>query len=227
MHAAHVLADAGERLTKWRIDDTAHQIEADCQHHQHVDIVCMAVEVVIEHAEQRIEDQARQTVIAAGDIGAQIARLLKHGGKRDGQHQQRQAPVAEDEPANQTADRPRQQPTGDDAADRLTPAEPQGGKRDGIGPDAEKCGMTERYDTGVTQDQIEREREYDHYQHLAAKGHAVGKSEVAGNRDQPRQRFRPAEIMSPDEKVGRPRAPFVGGHIAGHGLIHGHRTPPA
>ena len=53
--------------------------------------------------------------------------------------------------------------------------------------------MTERDDAGIAKDQIEREREHHHDQHLAAEGHAVGENEKDGDRDQPWQRFRQRE----------------------------------
>ena len=53
---------------------------------------------------QRLEGQSRQTVITAGNVGAQVAGLLQHDGRRQRQHQQRQAAITQQEPAGDEAD---------------------------------------------------------------------------------------------------------------------------
>ncbi|MEI9805103.1 MAG: hypothetical protein WDN48_12385 [Pseudolabrys sp.] len=86
--------------------------------------------------------------------------------------------------------------------------------------------MAERDDAGVTEDEIEREREHHHDQHLAAEGHAIRKDEECGERDQPRQRLRPMAMVAALQIGGGAlaRGLPVG---TGGGFTHGRRTPPA
>ncbi len=225
MHAPHVLADTGQRLPERRVDQPAHQIEHDRQHEQHVDIIGVAVEVVVEQAEHRLEGQARQAVIATGDVGAQVARLLQHGGKGDRQHQEGQAAVAQDEPADPGADKSGDDAADEDAADRFAPAEPQRGKRDRIGADAEERRVAQRDDPRIAKNKVERQREHDHDQHLAAEGHPVRIEEEQRDRDQPGQRLIPAEIMAAAEIVGGAGARVLA--ICRLDVTHGRRTPKA
>ena len=73
--------------------------------------------------------------------------------------------------------------------------------------------MTERDDTGVAKNEIERQREQNHDQRLAAQNHLVGKDEIGGDRDEPRQRFGDAKSIPPRQKIGGARA--LGGNFAG------------
>ena len=225
VHAPHIFANAGERLAERRIDDAAHEIEHDRQHAEHVKIIGVAIEVVIEHAEQRREGKPRQAVIAAGNVGAQVAGFLQHDGGGERQHQQRQPAIAQQEPSGDEADERRQQGRRNEARDRFAPAETSGSEPHRIGADAEEGGVAERDDAGITEDQIERQRKQRHDQHLAAEGHALGKGKETGNRDQPRQRLARTETMAAQQK-------FRGAVAHGDArsilcLTRGHRTPQA
>src|SRR5262249_45900573 len=77
MHAIDVFADAGERPTKGRVDDAAHHVEQNEQHHTAIDIIGAAVEVVVEHAEQRPDGDAGNAVVAAGEVLEQVADFLQ------------------------------------------------------------------------------------------------------------------------------------------------------
>ncbi len=185
----------------------------------------MAVEVVVELAEQRRDRQPRQTVIAAGNIRAQIAGFLQHDGGGEREHQQRQAAVAQQEPAGNEADQRRHQRCSDQARHRLAPTEPRDQQADRIGADAEERRVPERDDAGIAENEIERERKHHHDQHLAAESHAVGENKKSGDREQPRQRLRPAEAVPAHQIFGGALA--RGDTLAAFGLTRGHKTPQA
>ena len=145
--------------------------------------------VVLEHAEQRLEDEAGYAVIAAGDVGAEIAELLQHDGGGKRKHQQGQAAVPQQEPAGNKPDQSSQDSGGEQPADRLGPAESGSSERHRIGTDAEEGGVPQRDDAAVAENKIEREREQHHHQHLRAEGQAVGEGEEGGDGDQPGQHF--------------------------------------
>ena len=117
------------------------------------------------------------------------------GGERE--HQQRQATIAQQEPAGDKARESGEQRSRYKGAQGLAPMQPDGRQRHGIGADAEERRMPERDDPGITQDQIEREREHDGNQHLGGEGDAVWKQEKDSNDSQPRQRLAEMEAMPP------------------------------
>ena len=186
----------------------------------------MAIEVVVEHAEQRLEHQPWQAVISAGNVRAQIAGFLQQDRGCERQHQQRKAAIAQQEPARGEADKAGRNRGREQPADRLAPAQACGGKANRIGADAEEGGMTERDDAGIAEDKVEREREHHHHQHLAAESHPLRKHEIDGDGDKPRQSFREAETMALEQIFRRALTRF-GTTCRGYGLTRGHRTPPA
>ncbi len=60
---------------------------------------------------------------------------------------------------------------------------------DRIGAGAEERGVAERDDPGITEREIERQREQDRHQQLGAEAQMVGKGEIAGEREQPGKRL--------------------------------------
>ena len=86
--------------------------------------------------------------------------------------------------------------------------------------------MAERHNAGIAEDEIERERKHHHHQHLAAEGHALRKNEIDRDGDEPRQGFRKAEAMTPEQILRGALARFGAGR-RGDGLTRGHRTPQA
>ena len=89
--------------------------------------------------------------------------------------------------------------------------------------------MTERDDAGVAENEIEREREQDHDQGLAAQNHLVWKDEIRGDGEQPRQRFGGAKTIPPRQKLDSAGA--LGGYDACWGgrrwIIRVHIVPRA
>ena len=189
---------------------------------EHIQIICVPVEVVVENAEQRLESQSRQSVIAAGNIGPQIARLLQKNGGCQGQHQQRQPAIAQQEPTSNKTDKTSSNCGREQPADGFCPVQARSGEPDRVGADAEESGMPERHNSRIPENQVEREREHHHHQHLAAEGHARGKYEKNGNGDQPWQSLGDPEAVPLGQVV---RSAFA--RSAADDLTRGHRTPPA
>ena len=107
MHAPDILADTGKRLPERRINNPADKEEHDHQHGEDVKIVGVTVEVVIEDTEQRLESQARQAVITAGNVRAQVTGLLQQDRGREREHQQGESAIAQQEPPGDESDQPR------------------------------------------------------------------------------------------------------------------------
>ena len=205
MHAHHVLANPGQRAPERRMHQHAHEQPAQEQDRQAVPVGGAAEHVEAEGAEDRLDAHALQAVGAAGQPARLVGQLLQHedDGKRE--HQQGQAVRAQDDHAGDQPDDAR-----DDAGDRqcaewLVPAV-HGQDAGGVGADAEERGMAERHDAGVAEDEVQRQREQDHDEDLAAQRQVVGKQEIAGDRDQPRRRFPPAQAVAAQHGVdGRER----------------------
>ena len=133
VHAQHVLADAGEALAERRIDQRAHEHEADEQHAQHVEILHARIErVEFEQPEQRRDRQVRQPVEAAGVFLAHVGGFFeqRHGAERE--HQQRQAGGAQQDEAGRKADQ-----RGDAGAERRGPRSARSRCRDA--PACRRC----------------------------------------------------------------------------------------
>jgi hypothetical protein len=86
--------------------------------------------------------------------------------------------------------------------------------------------VPERNDAGVAENEIERERKHHRDQHLAAKRHPFWKNKEGRDRDEPRQRFRPAETVAAEQVFGGACARGIAGGCA-LAVTHAHRTPPA
>ena len=224
-----VFTDADQRLPERRVDDPPHDIKRNQQHAEAIEIVGVAVEIVVEPPEQRRDVDAGNAVIAAGEIAEQIAQLLQHDGGRQRQHQQRQAAITQQQPAGEETGNRRNDRGANQSGNRLGPGEIGDQQRRGIGADAEIGRMTERDDSGVAKNEIERQREQDHDQRLAAQNHLVGKGEIGGDRDKPRQRFGDAKTIPPRQKIDSAGALGRDG-AAGGGrgrIIRVHRVPRA
>ena len=124
--------------------------------------------IELEDAEDRIDRDGVEPVIAAGPFLAEIGGLFQQQHDAQRQHQQRQAGGAQqDQSGNQAEDR-RHHSRDQKTADRLGPDAVMRQHSDGIGADPEKRGMAQRDDAGIAEHQIERQREQHHHQHLVA-----------------------------------------------------------
>ena len=111
--------------------------------------------------------------------------------------------------------------------DLLLPAAAPGEQRRRIGADAEERRMAERHDAGEAEDEVERQREQHHQQHLAAERHAVGKEKEGGDGEEPRNGFPDVEVMPSRHEGDRPRAGVRHRVRGGGGVSRGHKAPPA
>ena len=75
-----------------------------------------------------------------------------------------------------------------------------------IGAEAEIGGMAERNDSGVAENEVEREREQNHDQRLAAENHLVRENEKRRNRGDPGQRLGDAIAVAAGKEGDRMRA---------------------
>src|SRR5262249_8191115 len=156
-------------------------------------------EIEVKDPKQGLEGWAGETVIAARNVGTQIAGLLQHDCSRQSQHQQRESAIAQQEPSGNKADESCRNRRSKQSAYRLRPLQTRGGKPDRVGTDTEEGSMPKRQDPGITKYEVERERKHHHNQHLTAEGHALRENEEDGDCDQPRQRLRRAKTMTSDQ----------------------------
>jgi hypothetical protein len=220
MHAAHVFANADQRPAERRVHDSPRDEEQHEQHAKGVDVVRAAVQVVLEDAEQRLDRDPGQPVEAPCDAGQGVAQLVQHDGDRERQHQQRQAPVAQQDPAR---NEPHQRGAGAgdrQLRERLAPPVARGEQPGGVGSGTEERRVTEGHDPRIAQDQIERQREHDHDQDLRAEREVVREEEEGADGEQPGNGLGGTPAVPPQQEIRRRRC-------VQHALIPCHRGQPA
>ena len=138
--------------------DPARQQHQDEQRRQAVGVGGAAVEIELEAAEQRRHRDALQAVGTTGDVGQRVGELAHH--QRDAQrhHQPREIAAAQHEEAGEEAQHGRRRCCEREAGERIA-GDVLGQQAGRIGAEAEEGRVPQRDDAGVTQDQIERERE--------------------------------------------------------------------
>ena len=166
--------------------------------------------VELEPAEDRIDRHGIEAVIAAGPFLAEIGGLLQQQHEAQRQHQQRQAGGAQQYQSRRQTENRRDHGRDQQAAQRLGPYAVMRQHPDRIGSDPEKRRMAERDDAGIAQHQIERQREQHHHQHLVAEAEMARKHIKEADRENPRNRFPPAQPVSMREAQRGGRTPGLG-----------------
>jgi hypothetical protein len=186
-HAPRVLANAVERTAEWRGDDAARQQKPQKQHDCRVDVRGLAEQVKVKAVKNRVEPDALQPVVAAGQIVGAIGvfRQRRDDGQR--QHQQRDTGRMQDHRAGHQAKQRRR-------ADRREMPQQRVGRHvdreetGGVGADAEKSGLPQRQNPGIAERQVERHRKQDPDHDLGPEAQVIGRPIVIRDHEYPGQR---------------------------------------
>ena len=157
--AQRIAFDRAQRQAERRIDDAARDDKADEQHDQAIDITVMAVEIEAEQAEDRRHGDALQPIGAAGDIGIAVGDFAQHQRDAEGHHEPGEVGAAQHQKAGDKAERGRNKSAEDQRDDRLVDDAVFGDQAGEISGDAEKRRLPQRQDPGITEDEVERQRE--------------------------------------------------------------------
>ena len=183
-HSLAAVADAAQAQAERRVDDAAQEREQHEQHDEAVEVRGAAVDAEGKESGDLPHRDAGEPVDAAGDERGLVGGLVNHEADAERHHEPRQIGAAHDEEAHREAGERRGCRGGEKSAERLAPS--VDGKQSGrIRADAEERGVTERYDAGVAEDQVERDGEESHDQDLAAEHEITRKREVRRDRQQP------------------------------------------
>ena len=171
--------------------DAPRQQEQQEQHDKAIEEAGLAEHVEREQAQDRLHLDALQPVGAAGDVGEAFRQRLQQQRDAERHHQPGQIDAADHQETGEKADHrgdeagndQRNHRLGDDAVQRKQPG--------AIGADAEECGVAERDDAGIAEDQIERQREQ-------RQPHDIGHDQIAGgNRKCASKRENPERDLAP------------------------------
>ena len=175
-----------ERQAVGRDHQRAHQQEQHEDDGEHVGVGGPAPQVEGEQAQDRRDLHALQPVHPAGD-GA-VRRLVQEQADAQGDHQPREVAAAQHE---ETRD-----PAGDGAGARRSREADEGiphavdrQQAGGVGAEPEERGVPQRHDSGVAEDQVEREREQPGDQDLRGEQQVLRKEEVHRNQRDPESDF--------------------------------------
>ena len=153
-----IALDRAQRQAEGRINDAARHEKANKQHDQAIDVAGVAEHVELEQAEDRRDGDALQAVGAAGQIGIAVGDLAQHERNAERDHEPGQVRAAQNQKAGDEAERGRNEARADERQDRLVDDSVLGDQAGKIAGDAEKCRLTQRYDAGIAEDEVERER---------------------------------------------------------------------
>src|SRR5205823_330252 len=116
--------------------------------------------------------------------GRFVRRFVQHQADAKRHHQSREIAAAHNQKADQKSGDPGDDRRGEQTADRFTPSVHRE-KAGRVRAQPEKCGVTERYDAGVTENQIECDGKQSGDQNLAAEDQIVRNKEIRCDGDQP------------------------------------------
>ena len=187
--AQRVVADRPQRQAERRVHDPSCQQEQQKQHNKAVEEADLAEHVEGEQAQDRLHRDALQPVGAAGDVGKAFRQRLQQQRDPERHHQPGQIDAPDDQEAREKADHRGGKPGRHQRHHRLVDDAVQREQSGAIGADAEERGMAERYDTGIAQDQVERQREQ-------REPHDFRHDEIAGGKQQARRPARESRTRS-------------------------------
>ncbi|OIQ65525.1 hypothetical protein GALL_529160 [mine drainage metagenome] len=196
--------------------DPPRQQEQHKQDGKGVEEADLAEHIKSKKAEDRRHLDALQPIGAAGDVGKALGQRLQQQRDPQRHHQAGQVDTPDHQEAGEEADRhggetrdhQRRQGLRDDAVQREQPG--------AIGADAEEGRVAERNDTGIAEDQIERQREQREPHDVGHDQKAGGKQERAGERQNPERNLAPVParvLLGVTSDVG----------LRGHGGLNGRR----
>ena len=196
--------------------DAARQQEQQEQHDQAVIESGLAEHVEGKATEDRLHLDALQPVGAAGDVGKTLRQRLQQQRNPERHHQAGQVGAPDHQKTGEKADRSGDEAGNDQRHHRLGDDAVQGKQPGGIGSHAEECGVAERNNTGVAEDQIKRQREQ-------RQPHDIRHDQIAGRKQEcARKRENPERDLAPvPARVLPGLASDVG--LRGHGRLNGRR----
>ena len=183
------------------------------QHDQAVDEAGLAEHVEAEEPEHWLHDDALQAVEATGDVGEAVGKFAEQQRDAEGHHQPREVRAAHDQERGDEADEHRRQASDQQGQHRFIHIVMQREQAGRIGADTEECGVPERDDAGVTQDQVEREHEQRQPGDLGEDQVAVRKQQDRRQRHRPEQHLAPAPARQVVE-VCSDAGSFAPGHVS-------------
>src|SRR5512134_2120921 len=175
LHARRVFADAGEHRPVWGIHDPAHHPPSDKQHHEAVEKGGPAIKIEAEQAQDLAHFHPGQSVGAARHGGPLVGDLEEDRRNREREHEHRE------------------RRRGDELHERIGRAGMRAERPGGISAQSKKRAVTERDDSGVAEDQVERQREQDEDQNPRAEREVARHQEEERDGGEPRQPLRPAD----------------------------------
>ena len=119
----------------------------------------MSVEIEAKQAEDRRDGDALQPVGTAGEIGIAVGHLAQHQRDAERDHESRQVGAAQHQKARDKAERGRNHAAEDQRDDRLVDDAVFGDEAGEISGKSEKRCLAQRDDAGITENEIERQRE--------------------------------------------------------------------
>jgi hypothetical protein len=220
MHAQGILADSGQTLAEGRIDQRAHEREAEEEHDEDVEILRRRKQrTELEHPEERSDGQAVEAVEAAGVGMTEISRFLEQGHGAQGQHEQGETLRAQQHQTRAETDGRGHQGREDQPGDGLVPDSVLGEHTHGIGAGPEERGMPEGHDPRIAEHEVERESKEDRDQEFGAKAEMSWEGEIERGGQDPRDRLPgPEPVPAGQDARGRMIGP--------RGLRRGHVVLP-
>jgi len=194
-HSDRVLANSSQSETERRVDQSPRHQEEDEQNHERIGVGGGAVEIELEDAEELPHAHALQTIGAAGQPARAVGRLGEQQAKAERDHDQREVAKARDDETRDISEQAGSRGGDHQTGQRLAPA-PFRNQARGVGGKAEIGGMAERHDAGITENEIERQREQRRDGDLARQHEVVGSEHERKQRCEPERNFHrpPADL---------------------------------
>ena len=152
--ATRIVADRAQSVAERRVDDSSRKEKEHEQCRQAVEIRCASAEIERELSEQRAGDDALQTVGAAGDVIEAIGKLVENERDAECHHEPRQIRAAKDEHTRQQSQE-RTDGDGHREAHQGIRHQVLCEERGDVGAGPKECGVSERDDAAVAENQIE------------------------------------------------------------------------
>ena len=186
--------------------DPPRQQEQHEQHAKTVEEADLAEHVEREQAEDRLHLDALQPVGAAGDVGKALRQRLQQQSDPKRHHQAGEVDTPDHQKTGEKADRGGDEAGNQQRNHRLGDDAVQGQQAGGISTDAEERGVAERYNSGVAENEIERQREQ-------SQPHDIRHDQIAGGEQE-----RTRQCENPERDLARAPAPVLDGVVSDIGL---------
>ena len=168
--------------------DAPRRRKQDEEDRKRIEIGGPALEIELEQAQHRPHGDALQAVRAAGEPAQRIGELVQQRGDAERHHQARQVVAAQDQrrcdEAKQSRSRHGEHQPGDRVRRHMQRQQPRS-----IRAKAEECGMAQRNNAGITQDEIQRDGEQRQNRNFIQDDQLARKHEEHRQGQRPKQRL--------------------------------------